>query len=553
MNGARRLPVPLAAAIGAGVLALALLPGAVAGREGRAPAPDLGTGAARLPAAPLVVALPALASGAEQMVPLLARLGLALPELDPSQLLIDLRLRYGLDPFDRSSLSALGIDPTGPCHVVDSGALVRPVLLLRLLPGGRDRFEQNAIARAAGREQLTARTARRVRGVDVVGWSASRTAPVRIAYAVDGERLAFAPSGCATGVDCVGEALRPRRLLAQDRAAQVVLAGLPDAALIAVAHQTALHEAPLIGARAGGERVSALALSLGVEREQARLTVRVLPTAAGRQQLAGYPALGGRAARLVQRRGALSLWFGVDAKGAAALALPLPYLASLRTALSAVGLDLDRELRAVADGGAALHVIDLEPRLPGLDEERSIDGALGAFFVEHGLEVPLLAFAGGEKTVSSLDRALGRRGGLLQLPGAASGTAAHLYAESGRVVGYALVDGELLVASGPGTLEQLAAERGPSETAAPGTFLALRGDAARARALLGRVGLFGAGDNRALRGVWAARQVASPLLGRLGALRLDLRRAGNLVEIEAQLELCGKVAPHRMAVEPAPP
>jgi len=543
-------PRSIAVSAAAGVALACLL---AASSAARLPLPDLGRGASQLPVAPLVVALPALAAGAEQLTPLLARLGLALPELDPSQLMIELRVRFGLDPFDRTSLSAAGIDPTGDAAVVDGGTLQQPVLLLRLLTDGGNRFETVAIARAVGREQLVALPARRARGVELHAWAAASDKTARIVCAVDGDRLAFAPNGCASGVDCVVDALRPQRLLLQDRTTQDVLAGLPPAALFAVVRRDGLRALPLLGARTTAERTEIAALALGVERDQARLIAHLLPTAAGRQQLAGYPPLAGRARQRVTRRGALSLWFGVDPRSTAPCALSLPYLTPLRALLAAGGLDLDRELRATADGGAALHVLDLEPQLPGLDEQPAIDAASGAFFVEHALEVPLRDSARGERTVSALDRVLGSRPGLLQLPRAASPTAVHRYSENGRVVDYALVDGALLAASGPGTLDQLNADLGTAETVAADTFLALRGDAALAKALLGRVGLFGAGDNRALRALWAARQVAAPLLGRLGALRFDLRRAGSVVVAETQLELRGQVAPRRSGAEPVPP
>lgn len=537
----------VAAAGGAGVTLLGLLAAATA----RSPAPDLGRGAAQLPVAPLVMALPALAAGAEQLAPLLTRLGLALPELDPSQLVIELRVRFGLDPFERASLSAAGIDPEADAAVVDSGALQQPVLLLRLLADGGNRFETVAIARAIGREQLAALPARRTRGLEIRAWAAAGEKTARIVCAVDGDRLAFAPNGCASGVDCVVDALRPQRLLLQDRSTQEALAGLPPAALFAVIRRDGLRALPVVGASSAGERTELVALALGVERDQARLSARLLPTAAGRQQLAGYPVIGDRARQLVARRGALSLWFGVEPRSTSPFPLQLPYLAALRPLLAAGGLDLDRELRALADGGAALHVVDLEPQLPGLDAQPTIDPVSGAFFVEHALEVPLRDRGRGEQTVSALDRALGRRSGLLQLPLAASPTAVHRYSENGRVVDYALRDQSLRVASGPGTLDQLAAAA--TETVAADTFLALRADGAQTKALLGRVGLFGAGDNRALRALWAGRQVAAPLLGRLGALRLDLRRAAGVVVVEAQLELRGQVAPRRSGSEAPPP
>ncbi len=278
----------------------------------------------------------------------------------------------------------------------------------------------------------------------------------------------------------------------------------------------------------------------------------MLPSPQGKRQAAGWVPLGAGARQQVRQLGALSLWYGLAPGQGAALPPRLPYRQLLDQALGAQGIGLDEELHAVAAGGLGLHLFDLEPLLPGLTEQRRIDPVSGAFFAEHALTVPLRDPARAARLFERVDRWLGQRPGRLAVGGEQAGRP-RTYAENGRVLDYALVGDQLLVSTGPGTAEQLrtALAQQPVEELPAQTLFALRGHGARLRALLGRVGLLGSGDNNDLRAVWAARQAAAPALAKLGQLRADLRRQGELLHLDASAELSGSVQPpRREALDP---
>jgi len=334
------------------------------------------------------VALPSIARAGERLRPLLSRVGLSLPEFDPSQLFLELRVRLGLDLFDPTTLEAAGIDPTGPLYLVDEGTLTHPVLMVRLLPDGATRFERAVVERVAQREQLTATLERKQRGLVVRGRAAAPKAQARFAYALDGARLAFAPMACSEGIACVARSLRPRRKLLKDATTRGLLAGLPDAAVYLLARDRALGISPSRTGRRAAAEVSALALALDGDAGMARLTIQALPTRSGRQRATGWPTMSGRAATELRQIGALSLYLGIDVRRSNRALQALPYHAALQRVLEGSGLSLQRELTALANGGVGLHLLDLEPKLPGLVDRRDVSDADTAFFAEQGLVVP---------------------------------------------------------------------------------------------------------------------------------------------------------------------
>ncbi|MFH1809192.1 MAG: hypothetical protein ABIJ09_10645 [Pseudomonadota bacterium] len=513
-----------------------------ASRERAATLPDLGRWADRLPRAPLLLVVPSVAAASHHLYPLLARIGLALPDLDPTRQFVELRVRLGLDPWDPSSLEAAGLDPTGPLIVVDEGPLIQPVLLLGLLPGGLARFRESVVARVAAREQLGVRRDYSAKGVQGEGLAIAEDAEPRFAYASDGAVLALAPQGCARDLAPLVAALRPRARLVQDRIWQALLDGLPNGDLLLLLDRAAMQISPWRTARRAAEDLERVASSLRVDDGRAFLHSVVRPTSEGARRVARFPVLQGAAARQVRRVGALSLWTGCSAR----FVLPevLPYAEILGRTLEGQGIALKKELAALADGGAGWHLLDLEPLLPGLTEQRSVDDVSSAFFVEHALTLPLRREAQSEALLQRLDRWLANRDGQLVAGSAELPAGERSYAERGRVVGYGVVDGQLVASTGPGTLGQLRTALAAQGTEVePDTLFALRADATALRAVLGRVGLLGAGDNTDLRAVWAARQAAAPLLARLGEIRGDLRRQGELLRFDAQVELTGSVAP----------
>lgn len=388
------------------------------------------------------------------------------------------KAQLGFDPFEPRGLEEAGLDPAGGAALSWSRGRP-PVAVLPVADLGR--FDGTARRLARDRMGADQRVATMGGGHPVVVFRRDASAPAALAYAVAGRyALVATGSGAAAAVAAAAAVEEGRSLwrAAPWGEARSALGAGHAALAFAPARSPALAEIP--AARDGA--------ALGVRASSGSLSVRLwLPLAPDRA--AGWAALAGpgpeaaraaglEEARLVAPDAALALRWGGDLSALWRRAHPwLP--ARLARALDRAGLDLDRELLSALAPGAALS-LSLAPTFtlaefssPSPDLRRADPFRLLALEVAARVREPARVRAFSARVAQAAPR-FGARV-------AARGSTWTLSYGRGQL-GWSLQGERLLVAGGPGRLEELERRvaRGSGGYQAPGA-------AARA-ALSGGVG-----------------------------------------------------------------